>query len=120
MNVKSLIIPLTIIAVGATWLLSVMNILPNIDWVWTIGWGVAGLLTLAFGGINKVTVVAGPFLIACSLASFFRQTGHLPLDREVPILTIVLGCLMLLVQALKLPLPNALKPDDSPELKKLN
>ncbi|ASV75590.1 hypothetical protein THTE_2988 [Thermogutta terrifontis] len=36
----------------------------------------------------------------------------LNIDIEIPILTIVLGCLLLLVQILELPLPEVLRPEE--------
>jgi hypothetical protein len=58
-----------------------------------------------------MSVVVGPFLMIGSVCSLLRQLGKLPIDREVPILTIILGILMLLVQLLNLPLPEMLKPE---------
>jgi hypothetical protein len=106
------LIPILVIAVGVTWLLNVLEILPGVDWIWIGGLALAGILTLATGGFNKLTVVIGPFLLIASLCSLLRQVGKMPLDREVPILTIVLGGLMFLVQLLKLDAPEFLKNDE--------
>ena len=111
-SLKKFVVPLLVILLGATWLLNVLKVLPGVNWIWTVGLAAAGLLTLAMGGFNKLTVVVGPFLIVASVCSILRQTGHLEIDREVPILTIVFGGLLLLVQWLNLPLPDMLKPDD--------
>jgi hypothetical protein len=107
---RQFVIPILVILLGVTWLLNVLNIIPGVDWIWTVGLAAVGILTLAAGGINKLTVVTGPFFMVASVCSILRQTGRLELDREVPILTIVLGCLLLLVQLIKLPLPEILKP----------
>ncbi|TVR45925.1 MAG: hypothetical protein EA425_17675 [Puniceicoccaceae bacterium] len=85
--------------------------MPGVDWIWTGGLAAVGILSLALGGINKLTLVTGPFFIVASICSILRQTGNLELDREVPILTIVLGCLLLLVQFINLPTPELLKPE---------
>jgi hypothetical protein len=111
MKAKDLIAPILVIALGVTWLLNVMNVLPGVDWIWTVALAAAGVITLLFGGINKLTVVVGPFLMVGSVCSLLRQLDKLAIDREVPILTIILGLLMLLVQILDLPTPEALKPD---------
>jgi hypothetical protein len=100
-----------VILLGVTWLLNVLKIIPGVDWMWTVGLAAVGILTLAVGGINKLTVVIGPLFMVASVCSILRQTGRLEVDREVPILTIVLGCLLLLVQLINLPVPDILKTD---------
>jgi hypothetical protein len=107
------IVPVLVIVVGVTWLLNVLHVIPGVNWIWTAGLAAVGILTLAMGGINKLTVVVGPFFIAASVCSVLRQTGRLAVDIEIPILTIVLGCLLLLGQALDLPLPRLLRSGDS-------
>jgi hypothetical protein len=109
---KRFVVPILVILLGVTWLLNVLKILPGVDWIWTVGLAAVGILTLTVGGINKLTVVVGPFLMVASVCSILRQTGRLEIDREVPILTIVLGCLLLFVQFLNLPLPDMLKPEE--------
>jgi hypothetical protein len=114
---KKLAVPILIIVVGVTWLLNVLNLMPGVDWMWTIGLAAVGLLTLAVGGLNKLTVVIGPLLLAASATSLLRQTGRLDLDREIPILIIVLGALMLAAQLSRLPVPELLQPEPPPENK---
>jgi hypothetical protein len=109
---RRFVVPILVILLGGTWLLNVLKIIPGVDWIWTVGLSAVGILTLAVGGINKLTVVIGPFFMVASVCSLLRQTSRLEIDREVPILTIVLGCLLLLVQCLKLPLPDILKPEE--------
>jgi hypothetical protein len=111
MKTKEMIAPILVIALGVTWLLNVLEIMPGVDWIWTVGLAAVGLIALLLGGINKLTAVVGPFLMIGSVCSLLRQLDKLPIDREVPILTIILGILMLLVQILDLPMPDALKPD---------
>jgi len=108
---KRLVVPILIIVVGVAWLLNVMGVIPGVDWIWTGCLAAAGILTLALGGVNKLTVVVGPFLIVASVCSILRQTGRLPIDYEIPILTILIGCLLLLAYVLDLPTPDILKPD---------
>lgn len=106
---KRLVVPMLIILLGVSWLLNVLKVIPGVDWIWTAGLAAVGILTLAVGGINKLSVVIGPFFLVASVCSILRQTGRMEIDREIPILTIVLGCLMLLVQLMNLPLPDMLK-----------
>jgi hypothetical protein len=107
---KKLVVPLLTILVGVTWLLNVLGIMPGVDWMWTVGLAAAGMFTLILGGLNKLTVVTGPFLLVGSVCSLLRQTGRLAVDREIPILVIVLGVLMLVSQLSNLPVPEALRP----------
>jgi hypothetical protein len=110
---KKLVVPILTIIVGVTWLLNVLEILPGVDWLWTVGLAAAGILSVAIGGLNKVTVVTGPFLVVASVCSLLRQTNRLAMDREIPILVIVLGVLMLISQLSRLPIPETLKTNDA-------
>jgi hypothetical protein len=106
---KKLIVPILTILVGVTWLLNVLDIMPGVDWMWTVGLAAAGLLSMAVGGLNKVTIVTGPFLIIASVCSLLRQTGRLAVDREIPVLVICLGVLMLASQLWRQPEPRRSK-----------
>lgn len=106
---KQYIVPILIIVVGIGWLLNVDEIIPKVDWIWTCALAAVGILTLAVGGFDRLTFVVGPFLIIASICSILRQTGRLSLDTEIPILTIVLGVLLLLGHILRLPIPEIMK-----------
>jgi hypothetical protein len=103
---KTLIIPLLLITVGVGWLLTVLGYAPKIDWIWTLGLALAGLLTFVLGGFDKFTVVAGPFFIIASLLSVLRQTERLDLDVEVPVLVIIVGVLLLIARTPAIPNPK--------------
>ena len=100
------------IVVGAGWLLNVHGVTPKVNWLWTCALAAVGILTLAVGGLDKLTVAVGPFLIASSICSILRQTDKLSVEKEVPILTIVLGVLLLVGHIAKLPTPDVLKDDE--------
>lgn len=102
---KALLIPCLIIALGAGWLLNVLDVLPGVDWVWSLGIGLPGLLILALSGIDKVSIVVGPFLIIASLFSVMRQTGRMTVDIEIPVLVVVFGVLLLIAQVSRLKTP---------------
>lgn len=106
---KQFILPLALIALGLGWLLNVLDLPLAVDWFWVCGLAIAGLLTILAGGPDKLTLVAGPFLLAGACTYILRKLGHLTLSQEVPILVVVLGVLLLLVNLFKLP--------DSPLLK---
>jgi hypothetical protein len=102
---KTLALPILLITCGTGWLLTTLGAVPGVNWVWTLGLAVTGLLTLV-SGFDKVTVVIGPFLIAASCLSVLRQTGRLELDLEVPILVILSGVLGLIARAQAIPPPT--------------
>jgi len=109
---KKLIVPVLTVIVGVTWLLNVLEIMPGVDWMWTVGLASVGILTLVVGGVNKLTIVTGPFLMVASVCSLLRQTNRLVVDREIPILVIILGVLMLISQLSGLPMPEAIQSKD--------
>ena len=111
MDKKAAILPLLLITFGVGWLLTSLGLMPSIDWIWTLGIGVVGVLTLAFGGVNKFTIVVGPFLILSSCFSYLRQMGILRFEVEAPLLVIVFGTLLFLAQLPSIPVPNWIVPD---------
>jgi hypothetical protein len=102
-----LALSLLIIAVGVGWLLTSLGYGPGINWVWIMGLGVAGVLAFVVsGGVDKASIVIGPFFLVSSALSILRQAGHLKLDTEVPLLIITVGVLMLVAQLRFVPVPN--------------
>ena len=112
---KKLIVPILTVIVGVTWLLNVQNIMPGVDWMWTVSLAAVGILTLAVGGINKLTIVIGPLLLVASICSLLRQTNRLSVDHEIPILVIAIGILLLIAQLSKLQLPEAMQKHEEAE-----
>jgi len=106
-----LVIPILIIVVGVGWLLSAQGYDPGINWIWTLGLAVIGLLALVISGIDKVSVVIGPFFLLASLLSVLRQTRRLSLDIEAPLLVISIGVLLLVAQLPAIPKPRWILPD---------
>ena len=109
---SNLVIAILIIGFGVAWLLNVLQVLAGVDWIWTIGLGLTGALTLVFGGVNKLTQVIGPFLVFAAALSIFSQLGHMSLDIELPILMVLLGVLLVRVHIRSLPSPETLRQDD--------
>src|SRR6516164_5824554 len=102
-----LVIPVLIIALGVGWLLTVQGFAPGVNWIWILGLGVVGILTFVFSkGIDKFSVVLGPFFLLASLLSILRQTGHVSLDIELPVLVISVGVLLLAAQLPAIPKPD--------------
>jgi hypothetical protein len=113
-NRKTLVIPLLIISIGTGWLLTTLNVVPGLNWIWILGLAMTGLLSFAVSGLDKSSVLIGPFFLIASSLSVLRQTGYVSLDVEVPILVIVIGCLLLVARHSSIPLPSwmVLEPKD--------
>lgn len=106
-----LVLAVLIITVGVGWLLTAQGFGPDINWVWTLGLGVVGVLTFVVsGGLDKVSVIAGPFFLVGSLLSVLRQTGRMSVDVEVPVLVILIGLLLLVAQCHCVPAPRWFEP----------
>jgi hypothetical protein len=102
-----LVLGLLIITVGVGWLLTAKGVAPGIDWVWTLGLGVVGIAAFVVsGGVDKVSLVVGPFFLIASGLSVMRQTGQLERDIEVPVLVILVGVLVVLAQMSFIPVPR--------------
>jgi len=103
---KTLVVPILLITLGVGWLLTTLGVMPQIDWVWTLGLGVVGIVAFALGGVNKVTIVIGPLFLVASFLSILRQTGRLKIDIEIPVLVIVAGVLLLVAHLPVVPTPS--------------
>ncbi|HEX4413845.1 MAG TPA: hypothetical protein VH107_09475 [Lacipirellulaceae bacterium] len=103
---KSLLIPILLITLGVGWLLTVLGVVPQIDWVWTLGVALTGILVFVLCGIDKVSVAVGPFFLIASGLSVLRQTGRLRMDLEIPVLVIAAGVLMLVAHSKSVPAPK--------------
>lgn len=98
---------LLIIVVGVGWLLGAIGIGSGINWVWTLGLGFLGISTFILsGGLDKSSVVIGPFFLVASILSVLRQSARLPFDIEVPVLVILVGVLLLIAQFRFIPSPK--------------
>ena len=88
-----------IITLGIGWLLTTQGVGPGINWVWTLGLGIVGVMVFVVsGGVDKLSIVIGPFFLIASILSILRQTSRIQLDVEMPVLVIAVGALLLLAQ----------------------
>ncbi len=102
-----LVLSILIITVGVGWFLTAQGFGTGINWVWTLGLGMIGIMTfIVSGGLDKVSVILGPFFLIGSVFSVLRQTGRMQIDSEVPILVILIGVLLLIAQSKFVPLPR--------------
>lgn len=100
---KDLVAPLLILAFGVGWLLNGLGLFPSVDWAWSIGLAACGVLILIVRGLNKATVVLGPFFLVAAVLSVARQQFGMPAKIEMPCLVITLGVLMSLSAVSTLP-----------------
>jgi hypothetical protein len=98
--------PVIVMVLGVSWLLDTLKVAANVNWALTTGLATAGACVLVVGGIDKLTVVVGPFLVAVSICRSLSRIGSLSERVEWPIYVIVLGCLLLLVQVARIPTPS--------------
>ena len=91
---------------GVLWLLSELGFMPPINWLWTAGLAGTGILTMVVGGLNKQTLVIGPYLILCAGFSILRHTGNISMRLEIPCLIISFGVVLFIVTMLGYSLPD--------------
>lgn len=101
------------ITLGLGQLLSAMGVVPEINWVWTMFLAASGVLVFVLGGVNKATVVLGPFFLFGSILSILRETGKIEINVELPMLVILVGILVLIAHHPSLPAPAWLLPASS-------
>lgn len=105
-NGRTLIVPLVLIAVGLGWLLTELEVLPGIDWVWTLGLAVVGVLAFLVSGVDKLSIVLGPFFLVAAGLSLLRQRNLITLEVELPILVILAGVLLLIARMPAIAIPR--------------
>jgi hypothetical protein len=93
-------------SVGGGWLLSSLGFVPAVDWAWSVGLAVVGVLAVALFGFDKVSLVVGGFFVLASVLSVLRQVAAISIDIEVPILVLASGALVLLARSKWVPAPR--------------
>jgi len=96
-------LPVTLIVVGLGWLLWEYRLFPDVDWIISLGFVVGGIAVLAIDGINKNSVVIGPFLIAVGIAWFLHDQYRTTWRFIVPAMLVLLGVLMLIARSPRVP-----------------
>jgi hypothetical protein len=103
---SSLILGILLVGLGGGWLLSSLGFIPSVDWAWSIGLAVVGVLAVALSGFDKVSVVVGGFFLLASVLSVLRQIGSMSIDVEMPSLVIAAGLLVLIARSDSIPTPR--------------
>jgi hypothetical protein len=94
-------LPVTLIIVGLGWLLWEFRLFPDVDWIISLGFVVGGVAVLAIDGVNRNSVVIGPFLVALGVAWFLHDRYGMIWRLIIPALLVVLGLLMLIARSVR-------------------
>ena len=97
MRSRSLFIPLFLIVMGSLWFIKSIDLMPETSSIIAIGLAVLGLVVLITDGINKQSIVAGPFLMYLYYEEWFRISHILSVGM------VVLGSLLLLSRSSMVP-----------------
>ena len=102
----SLILGVLLVAVGGGWLLSSLGFIPTVDWAWSLGLAVIGVLAVVLTGFDKVSFVVAGFFLLASVLSVLRQMGVVKVEVEVPMLVLAAGLLLIAARSRAVPLPR--------------
>ena len=100
---KDASLPVTLIAVGLGWLLWEFRLFPDVDWIIALGFIAGGIAVMAIDGVNKSSVVIGPFLIAVGLAWLLHDRYGTHWRYIIPVMLVLLGALMLVARSPRVP-----------------
>src|SRR5437764_15277938 len=92
---KDASLPITLIVVGAIGLIWYFRWFPDIDWIIALGFAAGGIIVLAIDGINKNSIVTGPFLIVIGIAWLLRDQYRVSWSLIIRTRLVVLGVVIL-------------------------
>jgi hypothetical protein len=98
MPMKDASLPITLIVVGAAWLLWYYRLFPDLDWIIAGGLVAGGIAIFVLDRITKTSVITGPFLIAAGIAWAVHDRWRVSWLVLLPTLLILLGVLMLVAR----------------------
>jgi hypothetical protein len=110
---NALVVAILLITLGTAWLLEIHHIGAPVSWPWPMLLTVIGALFLLVYGLNKITVVLGPFLIIGAVTNVLCQVNWMSVRSVIPSLVVAAGVLILLAYLLPLPLPEFMKDDNA-------
>jgi len=74
----TVVVSILIITFGVGLYLNNHHVIPGVDWFWVLGLTIVGLLILTLGGIDKFSIVAGPYLMCLAGFIFLSNGPDLP------------------------------------------
>ena len=96
-------LPVTLVVVGLGWLLWEFRLFPDVDWIIGLGFIVGGIAVMVLDGVNKNSIVIGPFLIAIGIAWLAHDRYGIHWRFIIPVMLVLLGGLMLAARSAKVP-----------------
>ena len=105
----ALISALLIIAFGTAWMLDALDIITGWRWVWPLALGGVGVMIPVFHGLNKQTLLVGPYLVVAAIFALMRQNGWIELKVEIPALVLAFGVVLLIVTVAGYSLPTVIE-----------
>lgn len=108
MSMKDATFPIVMIVLGAVWLLSNLNWLPEVHWLWILGLAGAGIAILLLDGVTKSSIVAGPLLMLAGAMSFLHHYYYVGWRFIIPVMLIAAGMLMLIARSGSIPISRNL------------
>ena len=103
MRGPSLFVPLALIVFGSLWFLKSTELLPDTASIIAIVLAAMGVLVMLSDGLNKQSVVAGPFLIYIGAAIYLYTQYILQLSHVFSVGMVWLGLLLLLSRSSLIP-----------------
>jgi hypothetical protein len=97
-----IVIPLIVIVLGTAWLLTSLEILPQVNWVFVLLLAAAGGLLLLLRPLSRARLVAGLIMPTVALGELLHDLSWLARDIEVPVLVILGGGYAFIAQFLAL------------------
>ena len=107
----SLILGTLLVALGGGWLLGSLGFFPSVDWAWSLGLAVIGLLAVVLSGFDKFSFVVSGFFGLASILSVLRQARLIKVEIEVPLLVLAAGVLLIAARSAAIPLPRWIRQD---------
>jgi len=104
-------LPVTLIVVGLGWLLWEYRLFPDVDWIIGVGFIAGGIAVMVLDGINKNSIVIGPFLIAIGIAWLAHDRYGIHWRFIIPVMLVLLGALMLAARSSRVPERRGRAPD---------
>ncbi len=106
MKTPTLALPLVLIILGTLWFLKTTDILPATSSLIAMFLVVAGVVVMVVDGLNKQTVVWGPFLMYCGLAVYLIKTQNIAYSPIFALGLVLLGLFMLIARSAHVPYKN--------------
>ena len=103
MRSRSLFIPLFLIVMGSLWFIKSIDLMPETSSIIAIGLAVLGLVVLITDGINKQSLVAGPFLMYLGAAVYLYYEAWFGISHILSVGMVGLGSLLLISRSSLVP-----------------